>query len=183
MRKHRALKRRTWRKLHIGIDPDSHEIIVAEMTTNAKGDSRAGQKMLKKTPKSVKRFYGDGAYDALYFRKEIKLRQAEALIPPSYHAAVRNHLTDIASQKRDDSILEIIGLSNDEQARKLWEKLTGYHRGSLAETAMYRIKQLTSEKMYSRHEQAQSVECCVKCLVVNKMTGLGMSKEKWVTTN
>lgn len=28
-------KRRTWRKLHIGMDPDSKEIIVVELTSNA----------------------------------------------------------------------------------------------------------------------------------------------------
>ena len=42
-------------------------------------------------------------------------------------------------------MIEIIGLGGDQTARKLWKKLKNYHRRSLAETTMYRFKQLFGE--------------------------------------
>jgi len=39
VKKHRSEKRRTWRKLHLAVDVDSHEIISAEMTLINVGDS------------------------------------------------------------------------------------------------------------------------------------------------
>lgn len=62
VKQHGTSKRRTWRKLHLGIDLDSKEIIVAEVTTNGigSGGSQIGKKLLKRAPKSAKRVFGDG---------------------------------------------------------------------------------------------------------------------------
>jgi hypothetical protein len=34
VRKHESSERRTWRKLHIGMDPDSKKIMISELATN-----------------------------------------------------------------------------------------------------------------------------------------------------
>ena len=70
-------------------------------------------------------------------------------------------------------------LGGDDLARKLWKIFKGCHRRSLAETTMYRIKQLTGGNLRSREWERQFVEAYVKCLVINKMTGLGMAKGVW----
>jgi hypothetical protein len=180
VRQHGISKRRTWRKLHIGMDPDSGEIIVAGFTSNGigSGDSQAAQKLIKKVPKNVKRVFGDGAYDDIGFRREIEKVGAEPIIPPPRDGVIHED-ADSAISKRNDAILEIKGLGGDDEARKLWKRLKGYHRRSLAETTMYRIKQLTGGNLRSREWRKQCTEMYVKCLVINKMSSLGMPKGKW----
>lgn len=181
VKQHGTSKRRTWRKLHLGMDPDSKEIIVAEVTSNSigSGDSQIGKKLLKKAPKSAKRIFGDGAYDGTEFRQEIEKNGAEPIIPPPRDAIVHWESADKAIQKRNDAVKEIHGLGGDDEARRIWKILKGYHRRSLAETTMYRIKQLTGGNMRSREWERQRVEGYIKCLVINKMTILGMPDSVW----
>jgi len=157
VKQHGTSKRRTWRKLHLGIDPDSKEIIVAEVTSNStgSGDSQIGKKLMKKTPRSAKRIFGDGAYDGTEFRQEIEKNGAEPIIPPPRDAVVHPETTDRAIQKRNDAVREIYGLGGDDEARRIWKIFKGYHRRSLAETTMYRIKQLTGVNMRSREWERQ----------------------------
>jgi len=44
---------------------------------------------------------------------------------------------------------------------------------------MYRIKQSTGGSLRSREWERQYVEACVKRLVINKITNLGMPKGIW----
>ena len=38
-------------------------------------------------------------------------------------------------EARNNAILEILGLGGNEEARKLWKKIKGYHRRSLGENS------------------------------------------------
>lgn len=180
VRQHGISKRRTWRKLHIGMDPDSGEIIVGKLTDNGvgSGDGETALKLLKKIPKKVKRIYGDGAYDGMNFRRGLEKAGAEPLIPPPRDAIVHDEV-DPAYLKRNYAVLEIMGLGGDDEARKLWKKLKGYHRRSLGETTMYRIKQITGSNLRSREWKRQGVEAQIKCLVINRMSKIGMPKGVW----
>lgn len=180
VKQHGKSKRRTWRKLHIGMDPDSGEIIVGELTENGVGggDGQTAEKLIKKVPKGVKRVFGDGAYDSIEFRKKIEKIGAEPLIPPPRDAVVHG-VEDPAFIKRDHAICEIAGLGGDDEARRLWKKLKGYYRRSLGETTMYRIKQLTGSNLKSREWLRQRTEAQIKCLIINIMTRLGMPIGQW----
>ncbi len=181
VRVHGKSKRRTWRKLHIGIDPISQEIIVAELTSNAtgSGDALVARKMIKKVPKGIRSVRGDGAYDDLAFRRDISALGAEIIVPPPRDAVVHPS-RDPAILNRNRTILEIQGLGGDDQARKLWKKLKGYHVRSLVETAMYRFKQINGSQMYSREFSRQKTEAYIKCMILNKFTTLGMPIGEWV---
>jgi len=63
VRQHGYSKRRTWRKLHLAICPDSHEILFVKLTDNKTPDHKIYPQFLETTPKTVKRTYADGAYD------------------------------------------------------------------------------------------------------------------------
>jgi len=63
VRQHGISKRRIWRKLHLAVCPDSHEIIFEILTENNVADCDVYPKLLEVMPKSVKRTYGDGAYE------------------------------------------------------------------------------------------------------------------------
>jgi hypothetical protein len=127
----------------------------------------------------VKSLYGDGGYDDIGFRRAAESIGAQAIVPPPRNARLRKE-TDPVITQRNDAIKQIRGLGGDDEARALWKKLTGYHTRSLGETTMYRFKQLTGSSLQSRTFARQRTEAFVKCLVVNKMTKLGMPSGRWI---
>jgi transposase len=178
VRQHGKSKRRTWRKLHIGMDPKTKEIIVCELTLNSQGDAETAVKLIRQVSKRVKNVYGDGAYDSFDFRQEIQNLKAHPLIPPPRNAVLHN-TAEAHLEIRNEAILQINGLGGDEKARKLWKQLKGYHKRSLAETTIYRIKQITGSHLRSRKLENQQIEARIKCLIINRMTKIGMPVGKW----
>src|SRR4030066_227962 len=63
VRQHGYSKRRTWRKLHLGVDEATGEI-EAELLTGADvDDAEAAAGLLKQTQAEIEQLRGDGAYD------------------------------------------------------------------------------------------------------------------------
>jgi len=172
-------KRRTWRKFHIAMDPKSHEFLLVDLTSNCVSDCEVMPNQMAKAPRSVKKVYADGAYDAIECRQAVKTNGAIALIPPPRNAVIHKEQNS-ALAERNDFILEIKGLGGDADGRKLWKKLRGYHRRSLGETAMFRFKRFFGESLQSRMQENQISEINIKSLVLNKLTQVGMPKGKWI---
>ncbi|BBI16428.1 MULTISPECIES: hypothetical protein [unclassified Neochlamydia] len=79
--------------------------------------------------------------------------------------------------KKKKGCFKIIqGFGRDEEARQLWKKLCGYHRRSLAETAMYRFIRSFGGDFPSRKLAYQQAELYAKSLAMNKRTKLEMPK-------
>src|SRR3954470_13474124 len=55
--------RRTWRKLHLAVNPDSGEILASELTTNEIGDLSMVAPLLEQIPGVIASVMADGAYD------------------------------------------------------------------------------------------------------------------------
>jgi hypothetical protein len=178
VRMHGTSKRRTWRKLHIAMDPNSGEVVVAELTENSKGDAQVAEDMIDSVPGNVQNIYGDGAYDSAEFRKKIHSKGAKAKIPPPRNAVI-GKAPDKATSERNLAVQEIKGLGGDDHARSLWKKLIGYHRRSLVETTMFRFKQIFGGLLRSRSWINQKVEALLKCQIINRMTNLGMPIGFW----
>ena len=179
VRTHGKSKRRTWRKLHIAIDPTSQQIVLAELTDRDGGDSAIGAEMLDEIKGQLGHVWGDGGYDGVSFRQAVFKRCGQLIVPPPKNARYKG-ATHGCERKRDASIAEIVGLGGDEAARKLWKKLKGYHRRSLVETAMYRIKQILGGNLRARCPSNQTVESLLKCFIINKMSDLGLPRGRWV---
>ena len=126
----------------------------------------------------IQRIYGDGAYDSHDLRKKIAAKKAEPKIPPPRNA-VKGDSVDEATRKRNEAISAIKGLGGDDDARALWKKLEGYHTRSLVETTMFRFKMIFGGGLRSRTWENQQIEAYVKCLVLNRMTKLGMPTGYW----
>lgn len=176
VRTHGKGKRRTWRKLHIGIDPNSHEIVVQELTENSAGDAHVAEKLLESFEK-LERVYGDGAYDGRAFRQAAYERGAECIVPPPSNATYKG-ASEGWTRARDVTLAEMKGLGDE--GRSLWKKIKRYHRRSLGETAFFRIKTLFGDRLKAHSWEGQRVEAYVKCLAVNVMTSLGMPRGEWV---
>jgi len=153
--------------------PQTHEIIVAEVTDLETADCEVGPKLLKQAPKSVKTAIGDGAYDTWDCYKAACQKRQKLIVPPR-DGAVFNEEGNPWQKARNDAICQIIGLGNDDEAIKLWKKLIGYHERSLVETAFSRFKGIFGPRLFSRGTENQEVELKLKASILNKMTEQGM---------
>jgi hypothetical protein len=173
VKQHGKSKRRTWRKIHIGMDPHTGEILLCEMTKNSASDSCVAYQLLDEVQGRIERCFGDGAYDDQKFRKKIASKGGKAIIPPDRNAIYKGALDD-AMRQRDLDVAAIQILGADERARKMWKKLIGYYQRSLGETVFSRMKKMLGANLKAHQFENQKVECQVKCLIMNKMLSLGM---------
>lgn len=166
VRQHGADKRRVWRKLHLAADSVTHEIICADLSLSGTTDAQALPGLINQTHRKIKQASADGAYDVCYCHDALMKKKIRPLIPPrngaqywpdKYHE--RNHA--VANQH--------LSGSND-----VWKKKVGYHRRSVAETAMFRIKTLLGGHLSLRDYDAQVGEALAMVKALNRMTLLGM---------
>lgn len=172
VRKHGWNKRRTWRKLHIGIDLDTQEILAVELAGNGEDDAPVGRRMLEGQTGRTGKFAGDGAYDAFGFR-EVLGEKTEQVVPPPKNAIVRKGkegkpLPGYLKQRNE--AVEYINRHGSKQ----WKAKHGYHKRSLNETVMYRFKTIFGDKLDARLIESQLVEAKLKCLTLNRFTGIAM---------
>lgn len=167
VRKHGWSKHRTWRKLHIGIDGATQEIIAEELTKNSVEDADIIDDVLNVSD-NIDSFTGDGAYDKKKVRKILTKKGIKQKIPPQRNAVLSKG-DDSALQSRDKAIKRIKRIG-----RKKWKQEVGYHRRSLGEVAMFRYKTIIGDKILSRKFENEKVEVRLGCAILNKMTTLGM---------
>lgn len=169
-RKHGIKQRRTWRKLHLGVDALTQEVVACVLTTNDVGDGEVVDDLLEQVEGDIDGLAGDGAYDACHIYDALAQLNAKPLIPPRKGAKIWRHGNcKAAPHPRDENIRKIrqCGL-------KKWKRDIGYHVRSLAETAMYRVKQLFGDNLCARTFERQCTEAFIKMSAMNTMTNLGM---------
>lgn len=179
VRTHGKDKRRIWKKFHIGIDANTQEVALWELTNNNEGDCAVGQFLLKQVKGKLGRVLGDGSYDGQEMRKIIFEKHGKPIIIPPKNATYKGSL-DGWVRERDLTLAEIHALGGGEEGRSLWKKLHGYHERSLVETFFSRVKRRLGGSLKARTEGTQRAECASKCIVMNRMTTLGMPKGRWI---
>jgi hypothetical protein len=82
--KHAARARRSWRKLHIGVDADTGQIIAADRTSKDVDDGAQVAPSLEPIAGPVTSFTGHGAYDPDDVYREVCQRHPDApvIVPP-----------------------------------------------------------------------------------------------------
>ena len=164
-RQHGISKRRTWRKLHLGIDEQTGEILAAFVTTNDISDGQVLPELLNQIEGDIDQGSGDGAYDQRQCYDAIRERQAKATIPPRRGAKIWKHGNAQGERhNRDENLRRIRKVG-----RKAWKQQSNYHRRSLAETTMFRFKTIFGGGLSSRDFDNQAVELFVKCAALNRM--------------
>lgn len=170
VRQHGKSKRRTWRKIHVGIDEKTGEIIVAKATLNSIHDSKVLPELLSVIPDAVMQVSGDGAYDTRDSYQAIESKKAYASIPPQINAKIRQHGNSLSPPDIRDQNLRRIR----EIGRKKWKVESGYHRRSLAETGFFRFKTIFGDKISARKFAGQATQILIRCRILNQMLTLGM---------
>ena len=163
-RQHGYSKRRTWRKLHLGINADTHEIVNKVLSTNDYQDSELLPDILKGISGNIRQVTADSGYDSHHTYKLIKNIGAEPVIPPR-----RNAIFSKQDSPRNEVLRQIQKLG-----RKTWKVNNGYHKRSLAETAVFRIKNIFGDKLRSRNLDNQITEASILCSALNTMSYLGL---------
>jgi len=166
-RQHGVSKRRTWRKLHLGVDEATGEIVVAEVTTNDFHDSEILPSLLEGIAGELAQVSGDGAYDTFACHEAIAQRAAVATIPPRHDAQPCRPQETTPTHPRDQILHRI-----DQIGRSAWKQESGYHRRSLAETTMFRLKVTFGGRVRSRSFDNQAVELFLQCAALNRMIQL-----------
>jgi transposase len=170
--KHGERGKRTWRKLHLAVDPSSGEILASELTTNDEGDASQIGPLLGQIPGLIASVTADGAYDGDPVYQAVSERQPDppvAVIIPPRSTAVPSTAAGTTPSQRDQHI-QMIG----DKGRMGWQKAVGYGQRSHAETAMFRYKAIIGSSLRARTLPAQKTEAKVACSVLNRMTKLGM---------
>lgn len=168
VRKHGKENRRIWLKLHLAIDESTNVIEAAVLTSDDVHDSETLPNMLNQIDGDVDQVTGDGAYDTHNAYQATIDIGATPCFPPRVNAT-RHKATHEAWRLRNHAVSQV-GYHD----MKYWKKKNNYHRRSLSETAMYRMKQLMGDHVQARTIERQSCEIGIKCSILNKMIQLGM---------
>lgn len=175
VRKHGYSKRRTWRKLHLGVDPKTGFIHCHILTLNDVDDGSQLNELLDQIEQDITDACLDGAYDHEDCWDDLIQRKINPIIPPRDNAVewyVKEE-GDIPEYPRNVAINRI-----DQIGKKEWKKQVGYHQRSLSETAMFRYKTIHGPKLYSRIFEKQKIENDIKIKTLNIMTAQGMPISK-----
>lgn len=143
MKKHGQKKRRVWRKLHLAVDSDTHEVICADLSQNNVTDAEVFLGLIRQTHRKIRTACADGAYDTRRCHDELRRKKLKALIPPRTRAGY-------------------------------WPAEYADRNQAVAETAMYRVKQLFDGHLTLRDYEAQVGEAMGMIRALNKMTRAGM---------
>lgn len=156
--------RKSWRKLHIGYDLDSGEIVASLLTTDQVGDETALPELIAGIDSQVSHVIADGAYDGTGVSGCLTRKfgpDVEITIPPPTTAVLG--LCD----RRDAHIRHIA-----EHGRMAWQSATRYNSRALIETQIWRRKFVIGPELSAREMNRQITENNIATKSLNRMTRL-----------
>ena len=167
--KHGTKTRRSWRKLHIGLDADTGQIVAATLTTKEVDDGAEVGPLLDQVAASVSSFTADGAYDQEGVSAAVAERYPEAaIIVPPRSTAVPSETAETAPTQRDRHLHSIA-----EHGRAAWQKASGYTKRARVEAAIGRFKQVIGDGLRSRTDRRRATEVDVAVHALNRMLASG----------
>jgi hypothetical protein len=145
MEKHGTRTRRSWRKLHIGLDADTGEIVASALTGKDVDDGSQVPPLLQQVAGPVASFTGDGAYDTSDVYAAVAVRDPDAaVVVPPRSTAVESETAQANPTQRDGHLRTIA-----EQGRIGWQKASGYNKRARVETTIGRFKQVIGDQLRS----------------------------------
>ena len=170
--KHGTRRRRSWHKLHVGVDAKTGQILASELTSSDVDDGSQVEPLLDQITAPLGSFTGDGAYDQAGIYDTIAKREpdAEVIVPPRSTARL-SETVEIAPTQRDRHLQSIV-----EHGRRGWQKRSGYTRRALAETSIRRFKRVIGDGLRSRTDRRRATEVAIAVHALNRMLELGRPK-------
>ena len=175
--KHGTSRRRSWRKLHIGVDADSGEIVAVEVTKKVAvevtkkevDDGDLVDALLDQIADPIASFTADGDYDQDRVSQAVAERHpAAAVIVPPRAGAVVSASAETAPTQRDRHLR-----MTAERGRMAWQKASGYNVRAKVETSIGRYKRVIGDALRSRTDQTEATEVAIAAAAMNRMLALG----------
>jgi hypothetical protein len=167
--KHGTKTRRSWRKLHIGMDADTGQIVAAVLTTKDINDGAEVGPLLDQVAATVASFTGDGGYDQECVSAALAERYREAaIIVPPRSSAMPSEAAETEPTQRDRHLRFVV-----EHGRAAWQKASGYTKRARAEAAIGRFRQVIGDGLRSRTDQRRASEVDVAVPALNRVLELG----------
>jgi IS5 family transposase len=159
--------RRSWRKLHLSVNPDDNEIIAHELTDDDTSDAAMIGGLVASSGGNVRRVIADGAYDGAPVYQAIRAARPERsppriVIPPG-KASIPARQEPHGGSERERHAAEIAA-----RGRMPWQKRHRYGKRSLVETAISRIKRINGGRLTSRTFGAQQNEVAIHITIANR---------------
>jgi len=179
VRKHGWSKRRTWRKIHLGVDEHTGEITAVVLTDNKTDDAAVLGQLVADTfdqGVDIDKLGADGAYDTYDCWDMLVEAEIEPIIPPRENAMYQLDEDKLPTDHPRNKALEIIDQGGQEANRKGWKVQSGYHRRSKSENAFFRWKTVLGEKMYAREFKNERTEAVIKAAVLNQFIQIAAPK-------
>ena len=76
------MRRRIWRKLHLAVDVNTHEIVCGDLSLNNVTVAEAFPGLIRQTHRNIGSAAADGAYDIRLCHDELRRKKIRALTPP-----------------------------------------------------------------------------------------------------
>jgi Transposase DDE domain len=167
--KHGTSRRRSWRKLHIGVDADSGEIVAVEVTRKDVDDAAMADALLGQIADPIASFIADGLYDQDRVSEAVAERHPNAaVIVPPRAGAVASASAETAPTQRDRHLRMIA-----ERGRMAWQKASGYNLRAKVEATIGRYKRVIGDVLRSRTDETEATEVALAAAALNRMLGLG----------
>src|SRR5918993_697313 len=162
-------RRRSWQKLHLGVDADTGQIVASALTTKDVDDGTQTDPLLGQVTGPVASVTGDGAYDQDGVYASVAARHPEAaVIVPPRSSAVPSADAETAPTQRDRHLQCIA-----EHGRMGWQKRSGYNKRARAEAAIGRWKQVIGDGLRARTDKRRATEVNVAVHALNRMLEFG----------
>jgi Transposase DDE domain len=171
-----------WKKIHVVLELNTMQILSMAYTDSRVNDCEVVKELSDQIKGKVKSIRADGAYDTQAFYKIIDKWGAQALIPPAITSKAQDELQHRPKLKEDylrqrDSTIKIIRqYENFDEGLKEWKKSSGYHRRSLVESCMFRMKRTFGFNLQHKTERNRKNEVIAKINLLNSMAALGRAE-------
>ena len=169
-RKWKAEYRRTWIKLHLGLDRNSGQIVAGVVTDAKGGDPDHFPEILDAVEGEIEKVGADGIYDSVDNFPRIAERGAIPIIPARIGAAIRSEPEAAA---RNLVVAERDRLWDEETDDARWKVESGYHARSRIESEMFRYKRVIGDSVSTKNLASQSVEVLLGCRILNRFLEFG----------
>lgn len=169
--KHGTKTRKSWRKLHLGVDAETGEIVASVLTDKEVDDASQVEPLLDQldVDVAVTSFTADGAYDSQGVSSTVMGRHPGAVIivPPRANAILSDTAKTQPTQ-RDRHLISIQKIG-----RQAWEHKSGYTKQAHVENTNGRYKRIIGPALRAKEPKNQQAEVKIGIHILNVMNNIG----------
>jgi hypothetical protein len=183
-KKNKTSPHEKWKKVHIGMDLKSGQILDVMVTHSNLNDCEVVSEMLDNLGElkdRIETIIGDGAYDTYEVYEKAHEINVKVIVPPDITSKAQDELSNRRAYKdylrdRDKTIKFIRQYDDFETGRKEWKKISGYHERSKIESTMYRFKKTHGFSLIHKKDDGIINEIKIKANILNRMLALGRAQ-------